>query len=159
MEQSNTLARNAQWFEDTGQLPPDQLPSVRQTAFYTGMQCEELSEKLSAIFGEGTAAALHELGLQLKRGDLDQVVADAIRNPKAVIDMLDGDMDLVFVSVGAAKAMGADVPDAYERVVSRNEEKRFEDGTYHRAPDTGKVLKPEGWTPPDLRPALHPSLQ
>lgn len=153
--------RNADWFRETGQMPDAELPSIRQSAFYCGMQCEELAEKLGVIFGEQhpTVTQLETLGRALKAGELDKWVETAFQNPQSVHDMLDGDIDLLFVSVGAAKAQGADAGGAYGSVIGANEGKRFPDGTYHRAPVTGKVQKPEGWQPPNLWEFMHHQFQ
>lgn len=156
----SAVARNAQWFRDTGQLPATPAPDVRQSAFYTGMQCEELAEKLAAIVGEGASivADLAALGNHFKQGELDKHVEVALSDPVSAEAMLDGDVDLMFVSVGAGAAQGANVEAAYDTVTTANEAKRFPDGTYHRAKGTGKVLKPEGWQAPNLKAFLHPAI-
>lgn len=158
---TDTVAHNAEWFEATGQIPAQAPPDVRQTAFYTGMQCEELAEKLAAIIGPEypNVAMLKKLGEWFKTGELDKAVETAFQNPAAVKEMLDGDIDLLWVSIGAAKAQGANVTGAYSAVDAANWGKEFPDGTFHRAPITGKVLKPEGWQAPDLTNFIHESLR
>ena len=45
------------WFSETGQIPQGAAANARQAAFYLGMQCEELAEKLHAALPGGGAAA------------------------------------------------------------------------------------------------------
>jgi predicted HAD superfamily Cof-like phosphohydrolase len=157
----DTVAKNALWFEATGQMPPTPTPDVRQTAFYAGMQCEELAEKLAAIIGPNypNVAMLKKLGEWFKAGELDAAVEAAFTDPEKVKEMLDGDIDLFWVTVGSTKAQGANGPGAYSAVDAANWDKKFPDGTFHRHPQTGKVLKPEGWKAPDLTPFIHESLR
>lgn len=153
------FGKTAQWFVETNQMPQNAAPNARQAAFYIGMQVEELAEKLEAIFpkGFGYVFKLQELAKQFKNGLYDSDVVLALNErPK---DLLDADVDSLWVTIGAARAQGADVEGAYFHLIDRNYAKRWEDGTFHRDPATGKVLKPEGWTPPDHTPFIHPSLK
>ena len=154
------LALNAQWFCATGQMVDGGEPDVRQVAFYLGMQLEELAEKVTAVFGPKAAAdVMNALGDKLKRGTYDDEVHAALTNPAAAKELLDGDIDLLWVTVGAAQAAGSDVYGAYGKVCEANWAKRWSDGTFHRDPTTGKVLKPEGWQAPDLSSSVHPDLR
>lgn len=153
------ILSNLDWFAATGQMSLTPEPDARQVAFYTGMQCEELAEKLEAIFGIGSKVVryLQAHGEAMKRGDFDREVGEAMINePKA---LLDGDIDLLWVSAGAGRSMGSDVAGAYTEVDRANWDKRFPDGTFHRNQDNGKVLKPEGWKQPELEAFIHPSLK
>lgn len=152
------LTSNSSWFFAAGQQPGWPTPDARQVAFYAGMQCEELSEKLAIIFGPKAKVVdyLKGTGEALKRGDFDAKVADALVNdPKG---LLDGDIDLQWVTVGSVRAQGADHAGATAEVDRANWDKRFPDGTFHLN-EVGKVLKPEGWREPDLTPFVHPSLK
>lgn len=64
-------------------------------------------------------------------------------------EVLDGLCDIVYVTVGAAIALGLPFTEAWNEVQRSNMAKIHPDGTVKRRED-GKVLKPEGWTPPDL---------
>lgn len=156
----DTVAKNALWFQATGQMPEQPAPSVRQTAFYVGMQCEELAEKLAAILPNFLEIQhLKNVGEWFKNGEFDKYVELAFTNPATVEAMLDGDVDLLWVTIGAALAQGANVAGAYAEVDRANWDKKFPDGTFHRAPVTGKVIKREGWKAPDLTPFIHESLR
>ena len=149
------------WFATSGQIPYDAAPSVRQAAFYTGMQLEEVAEKLAEVFGPMDYAATLIQALQItgdmfKKGAYDQIVEVALENNAK--GMLDADLDLIWVSIGAGAAQAADVAGAYGEVGRANWDK-FPDGVVTRHPLTGKVVKPDGWRGPDLLPFIHASLR
>ena len=145
------------WFSETGQIPQGAAANARQAAFYLGMQCEELAEKLHAALPGGGAAAptiyaLDSLGKVLKDGGFDAALAKALGDADSLHAMLDGDADLLWVTIGAAAAAGFDLHGAYGAVADANWNKKWPDGTFHRDPKTGKVLKPAGWIAPNLKP-------
>ena len=67
------------------------------------------------------------------------------------VEQLDALIDILVVTVGAIHSMGADAEGAWKEVMSTNFAKIGEDGKVRKRED-GKVLKPTGWTPPDLKP-------
>lgn len=72
-----------------------------------------------------------------------------LRNPAALADVLDAIVDGHYVLNQLANTFGLPVDAAHDLVHSSNMAKRQPDGTIHKRAD-GKVLKPEGWKPPDL---------
>lgn len=62
-----------------------------------------------------------------------------------LVGAVDGIVDLIYVCIGAALTWGVDLEDIWDEVHASNMRK---EGGGNR-PD-GKVLKPEGWTPPDV---------
>ena len=134
----DVLGTTADWFVATGQMPEVAEPNARQAAFYTGMQLEELAEKLSAILGSESRIVLlmEAAASDFKGGKLDLATMNALQARPVTI--LDGDMDLIWVSIGAARAQGADVIGAYSAV---NGAKRV------------------GWQEADLTPFVHESLR
>jgi predicted HAD superfamily Cof-like phosphohydrolase len=68
------------------------------------------------------------------------------------IEELDALIDILVVTVGAIHSMGADGECAWNEVMRTNFAKiDIETGKVRKRED-GKVLKPEGWQPPDLKP-------
>jgi len=67
------------------------------------------------------------------------------------IETLDALIDILVVTIGAIHSMGSDAEGAWKEVMSTNFAKIGEDGKVRKRED-GKVLKPVGWTPPDLKP-------
>lgn len=74
---------------------------------------------------------------------------------KNKVEALDALIDILVVTVGAIHSMGADGEGAWNEVMRTNFAKiNDETGKVNKRED-GKVLKPEGWTPPKLDKFLH----
>jgi predicted HAD superfamily Cof-like phosphohydrolase len=69
-------------------------------------------------------------------------------------EILDALTDILVVTIGAAHSMGADVEGAWKEVMRTNFAKIDKETGKVRKREDGKVLKPVGWTPPDLEPYL-----
>lgn len=70
------------------------------------------------------------------------------------IDLADALADMVYVIAGTAITYGIDL-DAALREVCRSNDTKIVDGQLVRRED-GKILKPEGYEPPDLGAVLFP---
>lgn len=67
------------------------------------------------------------------------------------IETLDALIDILVVTIGAIHSMGADAEGAWNEVMRTNIAKiDLETGKVRKRED-GKVLKPEGWSPPNLK--------
>jgi predicted HAD superfamily Cof-like phosphohydrolase len=98
--------------------------------------------------------SVNSLRVKLLREETQELEdALAAKDPVAVLDAL---VDLQYVLDGAYLSLGyAPVKDkAFAEVHSNNMTKRGEDGKFAKRED-GKILKPEGWTPPDLGKFVH----
>ena len=73
-------------------------------------------------------------------------------------DDLDALIDILVVTIGAIHSMGADAEGAWKEVMRTNFAKIDRETGKVRKREDGKVLKPVGWTPPDLKPHLKKSL-
>lgn len=136
----------------------------RATALHTAFQLEELGEKLELgllkpnpfqlnselLHLMNTITAMKYLGLLLKSGALDPLFAEG--DP---VELLDGDIDVMVVSIGSMMSQGADIFGAVHAVSGANLAK-FPGGVCIKDKD-GKIQKPDGWTPADLTPYLHAS--
>lgn len=67
------------------------------------------------------------------------------------VDALDALIDILVVTVGAIHSMGADGEGAWREVMRSNFSKIGPDGKVRKRED-GKVLKPIGYSPPNLDP-------
>lgn len=154
----NEIQRTCDWFVATGQMPPDPRPDAAQSAFYLGMQIEELAEKLEVVLGKGMAivSEMHILATHMKNGNGDKLMKAVLAVKGNAEALLDADMDLLWVSIGAARAQGADVIGAYDAVTRANWDKAV-DGEFKINPENRKVMKREGWQPPNLRPFIRGS--
>jgi len=70
-------------------------------------------------------------------------------------DDLDALIDILVVTIGAIYSMGADPEGAWREVMATNLAKIDRVTGKVRKRDDGKVLKPEGWTAPNLKPYLN----
>lgn len=98
----------------------DQKPSIENTSLYHNLIVEEYSEFIAA------------------------------RNTKDEAEQLDACMDMIWVILGFCHMKGYDVQGAWDEVLKTNMAKVDPvTGKVRRRAD-GKILKPEGWMPPDM---------
>jgi predicted HAD superfamily Cof-like phosphohydrolase len=67
------------------------------------------------------------------------------------VEMLDALIDMLVVTVGALHSMGVDAEGAWNEVMRTNFAKIDLDTGKVCKREDGKVLKPEGWKPPELK--------
>lgn len=67
-------------------------------------------------------------------------------------ECLDALIDILVVTIGAIHSMGADAEGAWKEVMRTNFAKIDRETGKVRKRDDGKVLKPQGWTAPNLEP-------
>ena len=70
------------------------------------------------------------------------------------VECLDALIDILVVTIGAIHSMGADGEGAWKEVMRTNFAKIDKDTGKVRKREDGKVLKPLGWTPPELKKFL-----
>jgi predicted HAD superfamily Cof-like phosphohydrolase len=70
------------------------------------------------------------------------------------IETLDALIDILVVTIGAIHSMGSDGDGAWKEVMKTNFAKIDKETGKVRKREDGKVLKPVGWTPPELAPFL-----
>ena len=75
--------------------------------------------------------------------------AIAACDPVEIVDAL---TDILVVTIGALHSMGADGEGAWKEVMKTNFAKIDKETGKVRKREDGKVLKPVGWVPPDLKP-------
>lgn len=69
-------------------------------------------------------------------------------------EQLDALIDILVVTIGAIHSMGADAKGAWNEVMRTNFAKIDKETGKVRKRGDGKVLKPEGWQPPNLHQYL-----
>jgi predicted HAD superfamily Cof-like phosphohydrolase len=77
--------------------------------------------------------------------ELNQAIIDKDR-----VEMLDALIDMLVVTIGAIHSMGADAEGAWKEVMRTNFAKIDHETGKVRKREDGKVLKPQGWTAPEL---------
>lgn len=85
---------------------------------------------------------------RLIQEEVDELwVANAAADPKECLDAL---IDILVVTVGAIHSLGADGEGAWNEVMRTNFAKIDPATGRVNKREDGKVLKPEGWKPPEL---------
>ena len=102
------------------------VPAPSRPGFPSGDRVQLRTTLLCEEFGELMQA--------LTRGDL--------------VEVADGLADLIYVAIGTALELGIDLAPIWEEV-HRSNMAKAPGGVVTRRED-GKVLKPAGWTPPDV---------
>jgi predicted HAD superfamily Cof-like phosphohydrolase len=69
-------------------------------------------------------------------------------------EMLDALIDILVVTIGAIHSMGSDGEGAWKEVMSTNFAKIDRSTGLVRKREDGKILKPVGWQPPELKKYL-----
>lgn len=68
------------------------------------------------------------------------------------VETLDALVDILVVTIGAIHSAGFDAEGAWHEVMKTNFKKVDDETGKVRKREDGKVLKPVGWTPPELAP-------
>ena len=89
--------------------------------------------------------AQYQLYCNLISEEFNELVASTTK-----VDDLDALIDILVVTVGAIHSLGADAEGAWKEVMRTNFTKIDKDTGKVRKREDGKVLKPQGWTPPEL---------
>ncbi len=91
--------------------------------------------------------SVQDLCVKLVREEYDELFdAIAYRN---IFETADAIADLIWVLICFAFACGIPIERVWEEVARANMAK-FPGGVVTRRPEDGKILKPEGWQPPDI---------
>jgi len=93
-----------------------------------------------------------DLYLKLIREEAAELQTAVDTNDK--IEQLDALIDILVVTIGAIHSMGADAEGAWKEVMRTNFAKIDHETGKVRKREDGKVLKPQGWTAPDLKPFI-----
>lgn len=91
-----------------------------------------------------------ELYKNLIEEEFNELVTAESANDR--VEQLDALIDILVVTIGAIHSMGADAEGAWKEVMQTNFAKIDKETGKVRKREDGKVLKPVGWTPPDLKP-------
>ena len=87
--------------------------------------------------------------IEEEKKELDEAIAKCDS-----VEIVDALTDILVVTIGALHSMGADAEGAWKEVMRTNFAKIDKDTGKVRKREDGKVLKPVGWTPPELNKFL-----
>jgi predicted HAD superfamily Cof-like phosphohydrolase len=93
----------------------------------------------------GFNEAQYQLYVDLIREEFQE-----LQDAETHVDALDALVDILVVTIGAIHSMGADGKGAWNEVMRTNFAKIDPITGKVRKREDGKVLKPQGWTPPSL---------
>ncbi len=102
---------------------------------------------------EGFNQEQFKLYVKLIDEEFNDELKTAISNNDPV-ETLDALLDIIVVTIGAIHSMGADGEGGWKEVMNTNFAKIDKDTGKVRKREDGKVLKPVGWTPPNLKPFI-----
>lgn len=134
--------------------------NATQACLYTGLQLEELAEKIAAIV-EGTVTQPQREHMQLLRITLESFAKEfkqgmhhgaVLRADHA--ELIDADFDLAWVSVAGVFSTSTDAFGAIAHGTFTNMDK-FRNGCVKDA--NGKIQKPADWAPPDFERYVDPT--
>lgn len=94
----------------------------------------------------------YKMYLNLIKEEFDELNAAVTADD--LTEQLDALIDILVVTIGAIHSAGFDAEGAWKEVMQTNFAKIDRDTGKVRKRADGKVLKPVGWTPPDLTPFL-----
>jgi hypothetical protein len=148
----SNFQRTANWLRDCGK--PSNKLNVELISVQIGCHIEEVCELLDtlSVSKEGYARLLQRcvidlnaLALKLKTGGVIAYIPEHLR-----VDVLDALCDAEVTGNGIAYLAELDKDAADEAVIASNEAKLV-DGKPVILPG-GKIGKPQGWMPPNLKP-------
>lgn len=91
----------------------------------------------------------YNMYLKLIKEECDELQLALDNNDR--VEQLDALIDIVVVTIGAIHSMGADAEGAWKEVMQTNFAKIDRETGKVRKREDGKVLKPVGWAPPNLK--------
>ena len=101
-----------------------------------------------------TVEVLNEAQYKLYCALIDEEYNDEFKHALAAndrVEQLDALIDILVVTIGALHSGGFDVEGAWKEVMKTNFAKIDKDTGKVRKREDGKVLKPIGWEPPELK--------
>jgi predicted HAD superfamily Cof-like phosphohydrolase len=109
---------------------------------------------------DGSNQAQFEMYLSLIKEEYNELlVAQGVdletgkqTNAVDMVETLDALLDIVVVTIGAMHSAGMDAEGGWKEVMKTNFAKVDKETGKVRKREDGKVLKPQGWSPPDLKP-------
>jgi predicted HAD superfamily Cof-like phosphohydrolase len=109
--------------------------------------CDQTVDKFNGTQFDMYCALIEEEHTELKQALVDD-------NDVEVLDAL---IDILVVTIGAIHSAGFNGESAWKEVMATNFAKIDKETGKVRKREDGKVLKPQGWTPPNLAPFIKGS--
>jgi predicted HAD superfamily Cof-like phosphohydrolase len=101
-----------------------------------------------------TVSNTPEEALELVRSsvgvDFNKNYKKTTNSQKLIGEQADAMVDAWYYMLNSAAKHGMNLSTLFDVVHAANMAKRFPDGTFHRRPEDGKIVKPPGWTEPNV---------
>lgn len=125
-------------------------PSFFQMEMEFADACEIPKGEVSGRVNVEAAALAFKLVLE-EASELEDALDKHLANPSLenLVEVADGIGDSIYVLCQLARSLGIPLDEVYGEIHRSNMAKVGSDGTVKRRAD-GKILKPEGWTAPNL---------
>lgn len=118
---------------------PDR-PEIRRANLRARLLVEETVETVVALVGASEAAELmREFAWEAQK------MGEHGKGRPDLVEVVDGLCDVIYVALGTAEACGVDLEPHFAAVHASNLSKIGSGRDIN-----GKIVKPEGWTPPDI---------
>lgn len=157
------MIKDIQKFMRIGEQQVEVL-DFEQLGLYIGLQLEEMAEKLEVLGLQFLADTLHEFSVDFKAGRWNTHLVKL--REEDLVKLLDADLDLAWVSIGAASSLGVDVHGAFIEVAQSNMSKASVcdvccgygaeciscagEGLKMKKDGNGKIVKGHGYYKPNL---------
>ena len=120
-------------------------------------QCWEAVAEFHRAFGAPAADAPRLLTperVDKRVGWLQEEVGE-LAEATTVEEQADAMIDLIYFALGTLVEMGVRPAALFDIVHTANMQKLWPDGTAHKRPEDGKIIKPPGWQDPEARIAAE----
>jgi len=131
---------------------PGQPTDAGEVLLPVNLVVEEFFETLQALGDTPDCVEEHE-ALEFAKLATMQPLKRLSQHPANLVSLADGVIDLIVVAVRLGLSFGLPMEALWAEVQRSNMAKSV-DGQVRRRED-GKILKPEGWTPPDIAGVLR----
>lgn len=100
--------------------------------------------------GDQTVSEFNSSQYEMYKNLIKEEYSELFDDAESLVDELDALVDILVVTIGAIHSMGVDAQAAWDEVMCTNLVKIDPVTGKCRKREDGKILKPEGWTPPNL---------
>ena len=120
------------------------MPNVFKDQYKFMKACDQSVDKF-----HGSQYNMYVTLIDEEREELEQAI-----NNGDQVEQLDALIDILVVTIGAIHSAGFDAEGAWKEVMATNFAEIDKETGKVRKREDGKVLKPLGWTPPNLKPFI-----
>jgi predicted HAD superfamily Cof-like phosphohydrolase len=123
-----------------------------EVKFITGMVMDELFEFLATVLPpEHIPKVLVEIAINsAKRTDIKTPSGEI----ETIAEQADAITDIIYYLLNGSAKAGVDIEEVFNEVHKANMAKGGKDGKSFIRNEKGKVMKPKGWTPPDIKAVI-----